>query len=614
MLTHRSILSAPRYQQQIPSIYQYETLRSSRSVRLIELELKDDVQPLSCLLTPFTLDNAPTYFALSYTWGDPHTTHSIAIDSGRYRIPITASLHNALEDLRACMVQEVGPPTWGIIVRKYVWADGICINQADSAEKEQQLRIMGEIYQKAFGTWTYIGRPSVHTIAGIRLAKQLHRLMIRWETKGDQPTTAQMHAESFYSDFGSPPHGLPPPENPAWAGLRELIDREWSSRVWIARESVLNNSREMYCGQHRLPPLLLGQIADAARNDKIPRFATEGCQEGPELLTSHQYLVIFHRTNLPLQFPRTFYHVLRLCHLFKSYYPEDKVLALLDLAPDRDKLAIPYGGTSAASLYIDVAVALLREYGSLDFLSSVHVERGSSTSSLPSWVPDWSLCAFEYEPFITNPTIIRYGLNRASGNEEVDFSVSEDRRTLTLKGYMVDRISHVNNGPKGARMPWFLFRQHIERLYNLPMYASERHAGTVFWKNLIVMACQKYNDGHEDALDTIFLYLQEIWSAEFTNPDFGEALVEESVHLFRNALFSTYRYRRFFTTENGYIGLGPRDLQVGDYACIFCGGPFVYVLRECGKGFQLIGESYIHGLMRGRFTEQGVETQWFDLI
>jgi len=38
-----------------------------------------------------------------------------------------------------------------------VWADGICINQDDLKERQQQVSMMGDIYRKAARVITYIG-------------------------------------------------------------------------------------------------------------------------------------------------------------------------------------------------------------------------------------------------------------------------------------------------------------------------------------------------------------------------------------------------------------------------------------------------------------------------
>ncbi len=47
--------------------------------------------------------------------------------------------------------------------------------------------------------------------------------------------------------------------------------------------------------------------------------------------------------------------------------------------------------------------------------------------------------------------------------------------------------------------------------------------------------------------------------------------------------------RRVFTTEEGYLGLGPDHFQIRDIVCILLGGAVPLVLRQKGENeFELI--------------------------
>lgn len=63
--------------------------------------------------------------------------------------------------------------------------------------------------------------------------------------------------------------------------------------------------------------------------------------------------------------------------------------------------------------------------------------------------------------------------------------------------------------------------------------------------------------------------------------------------------------RRFFITEPGYMGLATGEVRKGDMVFILDGGEVPYILRskeekstKVGK-LLFVGESYVHGLMRG---------------
>ena len=55
--------------------------------------------------------------------------------------------------------------------------------------------------------------------------------------------------------------------------------------------------------------------------------------------------------------------------------------------------------------------------------------------------------------------------------------------------------------------------------------------------------------------------------------------------------------RKFFRSEKGYIGWVPQAAQEGDLLCLFenCWLPFA--IRPGPKGYRLIGEAYVHGVM-----------------
>ena len=57
--------------------------------------------------------------------------------------------------------------------------------------------------------------------------------------------------------------------------------------------------------------------------------------------------------------------------------------------------------------------------------------------------------------------------------------------------------------------------------------------------------------------------------------------------------------RRMARTSKGYIGLVPATSRPGDCVWLFEGGNVPFVLREDGKSTRLIGDAYVHGVMRG---------------
>ena len=56
--------------------------------------------------------------------------------------------------------------------------------------------------------------------------------------------------------------------------------------------------------------------------------------------------------------------------------------------------------------------------------------------------------------------------------------------------------------------------------------------------------------------------------------------------------------RRIFSSQKGYLGVGPEEAREGDLICIFLGGEVPFVLRTDGHGhYRLIGECYVHDII-----------------
>ena len=116
--------------------YKYERLTGPSEFRLLKLQPGRGAEPLVSSLLMSSLDDySYIWTALSYTWGNPHDCKDLICDG--IQLSITANLHSALQRLRL-----VDKPL-------LLWADAVCINQADNEEKEAQVRLMRRIFARA---------------------------------------------------------------------------------------------------------------------------------------------------------------------------------------------------------------------------------------------------------------------------------------------------------------------------------------------------------------------------------------------------------------------------------------------------------------------------------
>src|SRR5438046_3079248 len=97
--------------------YQYSPLTWARQIRLLKLYAGAEADELSGELVHTSLDETPSFTALSYAWGDSQPRKAICCSG--LKVEIGPSLHSALQHLRqpAC--------------ETFLWADALCINQED---------------------------------------------------------------------------------------------------------------------------------------------------------------------------------------------------------------------------------------------------------------------------------------------------------------------------------------------------------------------------------------------------------------------------------------------------------------------------------------------------
>lgn len=106
---------------------------NEQQIRLLILTSTVSEEALKCSLRSVSPTSNPKYTALSYVWGDEAIRSPISINGEM--TSITASLDIALRNLW----RKEGEEVW-------VWADAICINQADDVEKAWQVQMMGGVY------------------------------------------------------------------------------------------------------------------------------------------------------------------------------------------------------------------------------------------------------------------------------------------------------------------------------------------------------------------------------------------------------------------------------------------------------------------------------------
>ncbi|KAM5359124.1 hypothetical protein ACJZ2D_014730 [Fusarium nematophilum] len=152
--------------------YAYSPLdRASGEIRLVKLEMSAVDDDISCELLTVPLTAAPSYEALSYTWGSPANKHKILIDGKPFQV--TGNLFAALQHLRCPTSLRENVPVRYQGPHRLLWIDAICINQEDIDERNFQVRLMWHIYAIAGQVSVWLGEEADDSAVAMEMIRML---------------------------------------------------------------------------------------------------------------------------------------------------------------------------------------------------------------------------------------------------------------------------------------------------------------------------------------------------------------------------------------------------------------------------------------------------------
>lgn len=208
-------------------------------IRLLRFQpVQDDGDVISAALKVFSLDSAPAFYAISYTWGSAAHTTLIKINETAATVRPNCSF--ALWQTRLHFPDA------------FVWLDAICINQDDLEEKSVQVALMGDVYAKAAKVLACVG-PADACSDEIRdaLLDLDAALLPSLEGAFDDENAE----EQAYRDEWCPPRG----EDYARKICEDhytFLSREYFRRVWIIQELFGGSHRHdcisILCGSYQL--------------------------------------------------------------------------------------------------------------------------------------------------------------------------------------------------------------------------------------------------------------------------------------------------------------------------------------------------------------------------
>lgn len=223
MVVSSSLLSDAQYR------YKYRPL-DRYHVRLLRLHAVDE--RIECSLKHVPLAEAK-FEALSYVWGSEEKPFRAVIrdESGQDCgcIPLTRNLHNALRDLR-------DSPE---LKNENLWIDQISINQEGEEEKNDQVKMMGKIYEKAARVIVYIGPALSKELEdrGVELLYQMDRhFAANYDFISERRNLFSALAQRSKFPIGDLcDDTMRKYTANEWKWLADLASGEWYHRLWMVQ-------------------------------------------------------------------------------------------------------------------------------------------------------------------------------------------------------------------------------------------------------------------------------------------------------------------------------------------------------------------------------------------
>ncbi|KAK7216582.1 hypothetical protein V2G26_004585 [Clonostachys chloroleuca] len=572
----------------------------SSEFRLLKLMPGLGDEEVRCILIHSSLDDNPSYEALSYLWGDQQNRTQILL--GEVRFSVTSNLQAALRRLREPRRSRT------------LWVDALCINQSDNDEKTIQVQRMTRIYSQASGVIAWTGDSTDNSDEAVNIIKTLGRLL----THADLDEICQIEGENLLGRLDRV--GFRTTEMP-WDALWAFFERPYWSRVWVIQELAVRGIETwpctFYCGASRFDmreyALTCGEMPEPLgslfrRNSGHP--------PGVNML---QVISAFNRAITRADPPKIQF-LLYVTRNYQATDERDKLYALLGLARNEDQIFLPDYSRPLRRTMMEFVKFLVERDKDLRYLE-INMNRRATCSSVPSWTFEvhsqhhaldmWGVMMFDDQTW------------QASKGVDTDVQFDMETESMIATGVSIGNIGFVigpmrdlEKLPPGSNPA--NFRQLVEDLgqgefvSSLMEYTSSLYgdAFETFWRTLILdldsdtpfgVSISPARD-EVGARGRVFLR-KEALPAGFL-PDIPFHIrYKEYTRPFYEKAGRALSNRTFFTTENGFSGVGPYDTQPGDVAVVLYGSQRCTVLRPDGDFYRIVGDAYVYGAMRGEMVQ-----------
>jgi Heterokaryon incompatibility protein (HET) len=567
-----------------------QALNSSRKeIRRLVLHPGRDHDLIRCSTEIVALTDAPEYEALSYVWGGISTPGSNIALNGIH-LHITKNLAVALFHLRLPDMP------------RNLWIDALCINQSDVSERNEQVKMMGEIYSRAREVLIWLGE-------GEESSDLAYELMLNFPS-GSGDLIEQTELELFNLITYC------------------ITTRAWFDRLWTVQELVLASPDPLVgCGFKWISWSTLWKTWDRVAKKEFDRMgmATSAPMSGfavglqdirPTAMRIDSLNSL--RSAFGAHKGDELRNLLLGTSASQATEPKDRIYALLGLMREEDRqlIKVDYARPCWAIYAEAISVILQRTNGTF-FLSGVELAGSTSEPSYPSWVP-----RFGFKYFL-NPT--RYhpaGVGASGpGNDCQNGAVDTDLRTLRVRGMPIDVVVD--------KLSFNEDRTCVEQLPNAETMANKAHELAAFhqderpylhslktkeplWRTLI--ANKTYTTKNREPAPELYGDMYRSIRSRQDDPSSVQGTSESVNDDYYQRLWNHLPSNCFFVTKSGFCGVGPSNIEIGDHLAIWFGAPVPFVLRQNEDQAQVkregefacsvVGVAYVGGIMDGEIVDE----------
>lgn len=580
--------------------FRYKPLQpETKEIRLLHIYTDSTgASEIRCQIRHVNLDSPPDYIALSYTWGKDPPVFSILCDWKSFNV--TSNLYSALLRLRD-----------GEDHPKHVWVDAICINQDDVEEKNLQVPMMREIYQKAKSVHVWLGEAQSDTNLVDKFMRQMYKAE-RAKTQANDRRLFPQLSESIRQRYG-----FPPISDPGYRAFANFLDSPWCQRTWIVQEVAVASALTMHRGDYSFPGEVIISVARCIIQNaieaelpfkNISREFTMNCVEYTRFQSGQEIKLLAallrHRT----------------CLLTCL---QDRVYALRNIASDvgpGKKLSIPVDyGLDAEAVFIATAKEIIAADNNLNILSAVGVSVEQNPKDFPSWVPNWTSC--QHDTFIWREAEYEYQHSAYLRSDATNGTQALPRfqgDRLVLSGHIIGSV--VLSGAEFTKeniLPPYPSWEWLAEARSKKKYFTGEAMLDVFYQTItmgtylgtreeFLTACSGY-DRRWNPLRRL-ADMRVSATTRLLGKTYEKLLTATRMHPLSRSIMTAYN-RKLARTDHNLLALIPGHAEDGDVIALCRGGRVPLILREVEGVWRLVGDCYIHGIMDGSmFEEERCET------